>query len=758
VSASGTSATEDLASWWADGRVRTNWIFGGLLILLVAAAASLLLAAVLSGAAGSVADLLSSTTTSASSAASSASTPHGSGDAAQLIPALWAKLFFTSFLVPLDVKTGFGLGSEVRGTGPGLIAALVVAFSFVLGRSMEAPMPAPASAARSGLRASVIGPVVGLGCLVVYLGTQATVLGSGLLSLSISPSSAWVFVMPTLLAGGAAAAGAAASRQRASGMVGRGSFRSGLLLAIPGVLYAALLTALLAFGIYVWLASQHHPVTSGITNHAVSTATTDAVAKLGGLSLVLAVFYLPNILLGGLAAVVAGIPVTMSGPWWALSLGPVVGLLLAATRLRRPLDGLEILSFVGTTVAAYLISVWLFIPSPALGAFPVGAVFPALFAFTAALCLAVVVPLIPFSNLLGSITGVELTRRGLRRVWWPAPEPHPTAARSRVQVHEARWLAETMLLLLIGVGAAAGIAAMTTPDRIVRSYLEAEQAGDGNSAWALSQVDNGGLFASSPRLVSAEGLDATLQYKENKPKPGWRIVSMTVKGSDTAVAVVQDGDTGPPHEIQLVNQKSDRVGGIVPAWRVVPKLATLTISPHPSWLKARVDDIPVDGGVFSVVRVFPGVHNLTYGASAVFAEVRTSFTAAPGAATDLTYGPPLAASLRPSLQQALTATFQTCTQAAAARPKACPNSAFVFGTVTNDSWKLDRPPVMEKISSGDAEGDVKASGRWHMVFSYDISFLGPATHHDDGHQGTYTATLSYSGSAWSIKDLSGFGS
>lgn len=670
--------------------------------------------------------------------------------------------FFASHLTPIEASAFGGATYAVIGVGSATIALAAILIPFAFARRTEKVLPSSGAMAAAG-RGFAIAIPYWIGTLALYLASFISV-GSSQLGVSIHPSGLGL-LLPALLVGVGGAWGALSVRPPES-YLAKSLFR-GLARASIAITVGVFATVVIAIVLY----AVQSATGAASTSTAGSLPASPAARDLGWGLVALVPFYILNG--AGLVWSAALSGVLFRDTAWSavVFLGPTLGVLVGATRLRRVPDGVEqasfALSFGAVTLLISIAATPAIINGPSALHSPTTTVVVAVgFGAVAAL----VGPFLQSLRSVRTIAASPPLSWVVRPIlaMWPAEkafesgvaEVGQTLAMPRIGRVQAIAAGGLIVLLAGGILANSQLSNRFSPEQAVLDYLDAQRRGDSDAMWLIASYES--ASGSGGELLSKAALTKMLDDPANKALSDIRVTdSARVDDSNYAVTVQLKRD-GQDSNLSLhIRKDASRSNWLIyPAWRVVIRASRIAISSFKYAGGVTIDGFAVNmTDVSGSVEVIPGRHHAALASTDIF----VGDTQIVDATTDATvsFKATLTADASNAVNTAIGGLFVHCAAVHQLNPAGCPNSAYALGDhQTNVVWSLVGDPTANmQLAIGDLPDVITANGQWtmHLSFTYWYDFDPSYVQHwTEDVNGYFTDTLHWNGSGFDITNQSGF--
>jgi hypothetical protein len=320
--------------------------------------------------------------------------------------------------------------------------------------------------------------------------------------------------------------------------------------------------------------------------------------------------------------------------------------------------------------------------------------------------------------------------------------------------------AAVAVLVLIGIAGNVLLNNITTPEAVASDYLSAVGSNNADGIWADSMLTAGqtAYYGSGAySLATKDELKAMLNLPENKhsSRDSINVTQLADYGTGNVVVSAQYNEAGHPvsEQLGLTRSTNDKKFGFYPYWKVVVVPGYLGFTGAPDGAVLSVDGIGIPAGT-ATVATYPGTHQVTAGATTIFAADTEKVTAASNQGAQATFKTQLTSAAKNQATQALKTAFAACAQATTPSAQNCPQNFYgLQGTAT---WTLVGDPTsgLQLAVTPTYTNSVVlvADGHFMMTFAYASSGTPSTT----GHRfsgGPYEATFAVSGNSLSLSGL-----
>ena len=221
----------------------------------------------------------------------------------------------------------------------------------------------------------------------------------------------------------------------------------------------------------------------------------------------------------------------------------------------------------------------------------------------------------------------------------PSTAQMPALARPQIRIGRRGKIGAAALVVVVLVGIAGNIVLnnITSPEAVAADYISAVGSNNADGIWSDSTLATSGatsdLGPAAYTLATRDELKAMLSLPENRHSSRDSIkvnkVADDGAGHVGVSAQYNEGGHATSESLTLVRDTNDKRFGLYPYWRVMVPPGYLSFSGAPDGAVLSIDGIGIPAGT-TTVATFPGTHQVTAGATSIFAADTEKVTVAEG--------------------------------------------------------------------------------------------------------------------------------
>jgi hypothetical protein len=349
------------------------------------------------------------------------------------------------------------------------------------------------------------------------------------------------------------------------------------------------------------------------------------------------------------------------------------------------------------------------------------------------------------------------------------PEAPPAPATPQIGLASVRQIRigrrGKIIAAAVGVVLLAGIAGnivfgnITTAEAAASAYISAVGANDADGIWSNSMLTTtaGTAFfgPTAYSLATKDELKAMLSLPENRhsSRDSIKVTKVADDGAGHVAVSAQYTENGhlTSEALTVTRDASEKKFDLYPYWRVMVPPAYLSFSGAPNGSVLSIDGIGVPAGT-ALVATFPGTHQVTAGATSIFAPDTEKVSAIGGQMGQASFKTTITSTARTQAMQLLKNAFADCAKVTTLSAQNCPQSS--YGVSEPVTWSLVGDPAANLQFGVSAYGPpnlIVADGHFVMVLAFSTGATPPTGHRFVG--GPYEASFNISGNSLSLANL-----